>query len=390
MSCMGKTYCFISAQFYPTRGGVERYTQNLGRELIKQGNRVIVITSLRKGLAEHEDIEGIEVWRVPSLQLLGGRFPVPISIQALKKIRNWLSSQKIDFLVIQTHFYVLALWGAIVGKKLELPRIGIDHCTGYMMQKGITVLIGKVYENVCVGILNKSGLEYYGVSGACCDWMKALGLKTKGILFNAVDPENIHKLIKQREIDWRARLGLDEQSKLILYAGRLVEEKGIRLLLESFRMISSAYSDVVLIVMGDGPLYQELSAKPEGRVFFLGSRPHEDVISMLSQTDIFCLPTYYPEGLPTTVLEAAAAGAFIITTKAGGSKELIDNGDKGIILDCTDIKTLTKALKYALDSPEQRERAAQNAAREVGKRFTWQAVCKELVQIEEDKKVEED
>ena len=382
---MKKTYCFVSAQFYPTRGGVERYTQGLGRELIAHGNRVIVITSLRPGLSEYEEIDGIEVWRVPSLQLMGGRFPLPVSIKALKSMKTLLRLETIDLLVIQTHFYPLALWGAIVGKKLNLHRIGIDHCTGYMMQHGIMGVIGKLYEKYCVHRINKSELSYYGVSNACCVWMKKIGLMSKGVLFNAIDPENVQMLIERQKINWRTQLRIDPRSKIILYAGRLVEEKGIRLLLKSFKKLSTVYPDAVLLVVGEGPLYHELSSEAGELIRFLGSRPYEEVLSILSQTDIFCLPTYYPEGLPTTVLEAAAAGTFIITTKAGGSKELIDGRDKGIILEEIDEKTLTTELKEALDHPQWRQNAIQNARQEVSRRFTWKAVCRKLEHIEEAK-----
>ena len=63
---MGKWYCFFSAQYLPTMGGVERYTYNLARRLIAKGNRVTVVTSNIQGLPAHEVSEGIEIYRLSS------------------------------------------------------------------------------------------------------------------------------------------------------------------------------------------------------------------------------------------------------------------------------------------------------------------------------------
>ena len=54
---------------------------------------------------------------------------------------------------------------------------------------------------------------------------------------------------------------------------------------------------------------------------------------LLGQAEIYCLPTEYPEGSPTSVLEAAAAGCYVITTNRGGSGELILDKSYGTILE---------------------------------------------------------
>ena len=77
---MGKWYCFFSAQYLPSMGGVERYTYNLARHLIVKGNRVTVVTSAVRGLPEHEVSEGIEIYRLPSFGFLNGRFPILLSL----------------------------------------------------------------------------------------------------------------------------------------------------------------------------------------------------------------------------------------------------------------------------------------------------------------------
>ena len=71
------TICFFSAQYLPTVGGVERYTYNLARRVVKAGHKALVVTSALPGLPDHEtDAEGIEILRLPVWPLMNGRFPV--------------------------------------------------------------------------------------------------------------------------------------------------------------------------------------------------------------------------------------------------------------------------------------------------------------------------
>ncbi|MDY2695460.1 glycosyltransferase, partial [Gemmiger sp.] len=71
------TICFFSAQYLPTPGGVERYTWNLARRFTAAGHRALVVTAALPGLPARETDEyGIEIYRLPSFPVMGGRFPV--------------------------------------------------------------------------------------------------------------------------------------------------------------------------------------------------------------------------------------------------------------------------------------------------------------------------
>ena len=82
---------------------------------------------------------------------------------------------------------------------------------------------------------------------------------------------------------------------------------------------------------------KELESK---RIKPLGRLDFKDIVSLLGQAEIYCLPTEYPEGFPTSVLEAAAAGCYVITTNRGGSGELILDKSYGTILGNGSIKIL--------------------------------------------------
>ena len=99
--------CFFSTQYLPTPGGVERYTWNLARRCVAAGHRALVVTASLPGLpARERDADGIEIYRLPSWPVMGGRFPV------LKPFADAddLWAQGIDFAVIQTRMYTQSVW----------------------------------------------------------------------------------------------------------------------------------------------------------------------------------------------------------------------------------------------------------------------------------------
>ena len=90
-----KTYCIFAAQYFPHLGGVERYTYNLAKQLIQDGNKVIIVTSNVYHLKNHELVNGIPVYRIPCYNLLEGRYPVIKFNKEFWRIHRKLKSKKI-------------------------------------------------------------------------------------------------------------------------------------------------------------------------------------------------------------------------------------------------------------------------------------------------------
>lgn len=109
---MNETFCIFSAHYLPHVGGVEKYTQNLARELARRGDRVIIVTSNVYDLPERETLgERIEIARLPCYKLLGDRYPVTRHNKAYNRIMRYLHEQDIDYVTINTRFYRHTLEG---------------------------------------------------------------------------------------------------------------------------------------------------------------------------------------------------------------------------------------------------------------------------------------
>lgn len=367
------TVCFFSAQYLPTVGGVERYTYNIAKRLIAAGHKVVVVTSAKPGLPRREtDDCGIQVVRIPCWLLMNGRFPFP-KPGALRAV-DW---KALDFAVIQTRFYPMSVLAALGCKRHRIPAIVIDHSTGHMpMGNGLLNFIGNQYEHFAAALIRPCVQGFYGVSLAVNDWLRHFGITAKGTLHNAVDPAELEAASGK---DWRKALGLAPDTRLVAFVGRIIPEKGAEPLAKAFAALSP--ENAALLIAGDGPQLPELKASPLPGVHYLGSVPYPDILALYRQAQLFCLPTTYAEGFPTTFLEAAACSCPILTTVTGGSAELMPTPDYGLQLPDADPDKWRGALEKALADDQWRETAARLCRENLEQHFTWNAVAAQLLGI---------
>lgn len=148
--------------------------------------------------------------------------------------------------------------------------------------------------------------------------------------------------------DMKRELGIKEGQKVVGFVGRLIEAKGIKEFLEMAEGILEKRKDVVFIVVGYGPLegYVRKFIEENGledNVLFLGFR--KDVDKLMKLFDVFVLPTWYPEGMPRTILEAMAMGIPVVTTNVRGCRELVEDGKNGYLVEVGDARGLCEAVE---------------------------------------------
>lgn len=366
-------FVFFSAQYLPTVGGVERYTYNLSKQLVKNGHSVVVITSSLENLpAQEEDENGIKIYRLPSYPAMGGRFPV-IGISGIKKISKIIDENNIDFAVIQTRLYPLCVVAAYICKKMNVKTILIDHSTGHMqMSSKFITAIGNFYEHISAYLLKKKADAFYGVSGDVCRWLNHFGINAKGTFCNAIDIDHTSVEEEERYFDVRQSLSLPEDAAIVLFAGRLIHEKGVDVLVDAFS--DERLKNYYLVVAGDGELFQQLNRKRSENVFLLGNVNHGRLLNYMSQSNLYCLPTLYAEGFPTTFLEAAFCKCPILTTFTGGSGEIIPDENYGVRIKEVSREVLVNKVKEVLEDKKSQNKFAENSYNRLMDKFTWEKV----------------
>lgn len=376
-------YCFFAAQYLPTAGGVERYTFNLARCLIARGQAVTVVTSALPGLPEHEtDANGIEIFRMPSWRLMGGRLPVIRQNAAFRRLAAQLWAQPIDFCFVNTYFYPLSLYAVRKAQKRGIRTLLLNHGSAWLMPgKGLVSAAGRVYEAWAARRAAHFCTEFYGVSQAACRWLGHFGISAKGVLSNAVDPAAVEATAAQGEPDWRARLGLAPGTPLVAFAGRLIPEKGVYPLLQALPLLQKKVPDAALVLAGGGQLLAEMQKAKVKGLYVPGTCAYPDTLALLRQADVYCLPTRYAEGFPTTFLEAAACRCPVVCTATAGTEEMFPAPEYGTVLKDDAPQTIADALAHVLCDSQMAQTQRTTAWNHLCRHFTWEAVTEQLIQI---------
>jgi len=151
-----------------------------------------------------------------------------------------------------------------------------------------------------------------------------------------------------------------------LFVGRLVEKKGLVVLLDALRSLEAA-GGWALTVVGDGPLRAELERTSSGLpVSFQGQLGRTELSLAYSASDVAVFPSVRAasgdqDGLPVALLEAMAAGCGIVASDLPGINEAVQNGTSGILVEPGDSGKLASALHQMLESADIRARMGQSA-----------------------------
>jgi glycosyltransferase involved in cell wall biosynthesis len=159
----------------------------------------------------------------------------------------------------------------------------------------------------------------------------------------------------------RGSLGVEDGRPLILYAARFAPEKDHPTFLRAFARVVARRPDALAVLAGDGPLRgsveeQAAALLPAGSVLSLGFR--EDVPDLMRAADV-CVSASLTEGLPIMVGEALALARPVVATDAGGTREIVVDGETGLLVPCADPEALGEAVLRLLENGAQAMRLAR-------------------------------
>lgn len=167
---------------------------------------------------------------------------------------------------------------------------------------------------------------------------------------------------------------------IVLFCSRLLKAKGIGEFVHAARILKSKGIAARFRVAGDiapgnhdSVTHDALSAwKEEGTVEFLGQRA--DMPALMAQANIVTLPSYYGEGVPKVLLEAAATGRAIVTTDMPGCREAVEDAVTGLLVEPRDAWSLADGLEKLLADPALRRVMGEKARTRIEEGFTVEKV----------------
>ena len=404
----------LAAQFFPPDiGGEERHVFNLANILAARGHEVAVATQHVAGAPDTEVLaSGVRVRRFPTMAMrLPGVYagerqhhlpvPDPVGVRHLARIldverpdivhaHNWIlnsilplhrqGSRRNFGLVLTLHDYS----NSCATKRMM--RSGVP-CAGPAPLKCVSCAV-KHYGSIVGPVTSvataamrpwkERAVDYtISVSRAVAEGNDVPDGPTASVIPNFV-PDELLRAQAEPGDGWtatRARLGLPEEDYL-LFVGDLSRDKGVPVLLRAYDSLGAARPRLVLIGKRTAETPTTL---PDGADIRFGW-PHEDVMAAFRHCIAAVLPSAWPDPCPTTVLEAMATGRPVVTTAIGGMRDMVVDGESGLLVPPGDPGGLASALRSVLG--DSRLRAQLGArGRERVLRFTASAVVEQLEQV---------
>lgn len=153
-----------------------------------------------------------------------------------------------------------------------------------------------------------------------------------------------------------------EGEVLVVLAARMIWDKGVREFVQAARLLRGAGIAARFVLVGQSdtenptavPVSQLVEWQQQGDVEWWGHR--EDMYRVFALSHIACLPTFYGEGLPKVLIEAAACGRPVVATDIPGCREIVRHGENGLLIPARDAHALAEALKQLILDPALRQR----------------------------------
>jgi len=377
----------VCPYFLPSEGGVERHVLNTSEELARRGHEVHVFTNAQSrdmGLLPSQDqVRNIPVHRFKPVAKLGefgslwpGFFPEILAG---------------GFDVIHAHSFrhphtdISAWSGRLSGSKSVLTSHSPFHPPGVRgpLARGLVPL----YDRVVAPFTLRAFDNVVALTPGEAELLASLGAPRGRISVIPNGVESIHF----QTADYRAferKFGLD--GTVLLYLGRINRTKGLDTLLQSFAYVAKEHNDARLVLAGPATSKEEVDYLDmlnqltqklgvSQRVTFTGRLTEEDKLAALERCSLFVLPSVY-EPFGIVLLEAAAHGKVIVSTRTEGPQSIIRHGVNGVLVQPGDPTALAVSLVRVLSDEPYRARLSSEA-RAMALGYTWGAIVDRLESI---------
>lgn len=340
------------AQIIPTldRSGAEKQMLLLCRALKSRGHDVRVAALTRLGPLESEfRAAGIEV------DLIGK--PLKVDPFALRRLAKWLREGEFDVVqswIFAANSYARAAARLAFGKNRRKPVVIATEMAVDLWKSPWHFKVDRKLAGWCDAVV--------GNSHAVVDFYRdKVGVNASKLfcVYSGIDASEAGVIDEQERMRARRELQLlPEDGPVILFAGRLAEQKRVLDLLKAVDILQHLYLRIRVLIAGDGPLKSELMKFAEAvelseRVRFLGLR--QDMDRLYAASDMVVLPSSY-EGLPNVVMEAQLRGLPVIAAAAPGTIELVRHQETGLTYPVADSTELARLIEEYISEPNKAEK----------------------------------
>ena len=181
----------------------------------------------------------------------------------------------------------------------------------------------------------------------------------------------------------RQEFGLEPSQTTFGYTGRIEPVKLLDLLIQAFANIHAVHPETRLLLVGDGserPALERLARDLGISDALIWTGYRSDIANLLACMDVYVQPSHN-EGLSLSILEAMAAGKPVIATDVGGTREILDDRQNGLLIQPRSIDDLSNAMLEMVIQPGLRQQFAETGYRRVFEKFNLQNMVNAYAQI---------
>lgn len=203
------------------------------------------------------------------------------------------------------------------------------------------------------------------------------------VAHNGINLDEWTPVDKSIVADLRGRLDLWDK-RVILIAGRLTAEKGLRQILAALGQLEESLPDVRLLVLSSRAFDTEISgefAHLRALIRIGGWLSGDELRAAFQLADVVAAPSIYLDPFPTVVLEAMAAGKPVVATRFGGAREAIDDGETGYIVNPFDTAALSDRLLRLLTDEDRRRQMGLLGRERLAKHFSLDEQVRRMLAI---------
>jgi glycogen(starch) synthase len=360
-------------------GGLGRHVEALARELAAAGHDVRVVTRGREPAERDERPHGVRVRRAAAdplaidfttetLLAWSQAAEHALLRAALPLVRRWRPD------VVHAHDWLVAQTAITLARTVRAPLVTTIHATEAGRHQGwLPAPLNRAIDSVERWLIACSDRVI-----TCSAAMRAGVVRAASLPPDRVEviPNGIDVARWQLPAAVRSRAGA---APLLVFAGRLVHEKGVQTLLSALPVLRSRHPGLRLAIAGTGghePALRELARRRRvaRAVSWPGFLPETGLADLFASAAAVVVPSLY-EPFGIVALEAAAARAPLVVAEVGGLADLAAGGVAAASFPPGDVAGLAGAVTAVLADPDGTARAVRRAARIVRRDYTWQAVA---------------
>ena len=362
---------------YPPRiiGGISRVVYELAQNLGRCGNEVHVLTCWEPGTAEYEQDKFVTVHRVHVYNNASNNFVewvMQLNFAMIEYAVDLVKNIKFD--IIHGHDWLIAYTARVLRKSFGIPLIATIHATEYGRNCGIHNDMQRTINSVESWLINEADRV---IVNSNYMWNELLSIfntdnRKLRIINNGIDLRKFDNAAADRVFRQNYAAG---NEKIVFFVGRLVNEKGVHVLLNAIPKILENYNDIKFVIAGKGPCLNNLIELSKQlnithKVYFTGFVSEEVLLKLYKCSDMAVFPsTYEPFGI--VALEGMVAGIPVVVSDVGGLSEIVNHREDGMKFYSGNSNSLADCILELLKNNSLTERIKNNALKKVHRLYNW-------------------